>query len=399
MNYKYLVKTNEFKNLKKIIEDQNKNNKTEFNIFKILKLENQEIRHSAFLAYLLDPNQNHGFDEKFLEALIKKVDENVKINVEDKTKITVETEHTIKECSEEKAIGKRIDILITAPKCVCVIENKYGSNEHDEQCQMYKKYIQEKYQDNEIKKVFIYLDIVKHDIENFQDGNPLEGYISLSYRDILDIFQDNKNIIDKQNNEIQKDVINQYINILYERYNSFSDDIKDACNNIIKIDIDEILKLLTSKSPNDSYSVDDDDCQVIYKLQDYVWIEIARPANDITKSLSNQICEKYKLEIKEAYKDKQYAVYRCQKENQEKSTYLAVRNALNIIGEGNSIGTCIVEKSNNDWKEISRTRCILINRNDFFTKLINNNLEEDKLIDSFLTEYDKYIENDISHFF
>ncbi len=400
MKYEDLVKTKEFENLKNIIIDKKK--KENFNIFKVLKLENQEIRHSAFLAYLLDPNQNHYLGVKFLQAIMNKVGADIEIKDGDKKDIKVKTEHYIKECNEKKAIGKRIDILITAPKFVCVIENKYGTGEHDKQCQMYKKYIQEKYQDKKIKKVFIYLDIVKHDIENFKKGNPLEGYISLSYQDILDIFKQ-KNIINQINKDdksIQNNIINQYIEILNEKYN-FSQEIKDACNKVININngknIDDILKLLTTNSPNNNCSIDD--CNVIYMLQDYVWIEVGKKANDITNKLATQISERFLLNRKWKYQDKQYSVFRYQKEitgNNDK--YLAVRNALNIKGEGNSIGTCIVEKSSNGWKEISRTRCNLINRNDFFRKLIDNKLEEDKLIESFLTEYRENIENDICRF-
>ena len=43
-----------------------------FNIFKILKLDNYEIRHSNFVAWLLDPNGSHKLGDKFLIKFINK---------------------------------------------------------------------------------------------------------------------------------------------------------------------------------------------------------------------------------------------------------------------------------------------------------------------------------------
>ena len=43
-----------------VIKNQNK-----FNIFKVLKLDNHEIRHSNFLAWLLNPKENHNLQGNF----------------------------------------------------------------------------------------------------------------------------------------------------------------------------------------------------------------------------------------------------------------------------------------------------------------------------------------------
>jgi hypothetical protein len=44
-----------------------------FNLFEALKLVWVEVRHSDFLAYLLDPQQNHGLRDSFLKALLQSV--------------------------------------------------------------------------------------------------------------------------------------------------------------------------------------------------------------------------------------------------------------------------------------------------------------------------------------
>jgi len=41
-----------------------------FNPIRVMKMERMEIRHSAILAWLLDPNESHGLDDKFLKAFL-----------------------------------------------------------------------------------------------------------------------------------------------------------------------------------------------------------------------------------------------------------------------------------------------------------------------------------------
>jgi hypothetical protein len=45
----------------------------EFNIFEAVGMTQQEIRHSHFLAFLLNPAQNHGLGDAFLKQWLKNV--------------------------------------------------------------------------------------------------------------------------------------------------------------------------------------------------------------------------------------------------------------------------------------------------------------------------------------
>jgi hypothetical protein len=42
----------------------------EFNVFEVLDVVRQELRHSSFLAWLLDPNGNHGLGDYFLKRFL-----------------------------------------------------------------------------------------------------------------------------------------------------------------------------------------------------------------------------------------------------------------------------------------------------------------------------------------
>ena len=45
----------------------------EFNIFEVLGVQTRETRHSAFLAWLLDPSGNHGLGDYFLRRFLWQV--------------------------------------------------------------------------------------------------------------------------------------------------------------------------------------------------------------------------------------------------------------------------------------------------------------------------------------
>ena len=44
-----------------------------FNVFHVLKAEKNELRHSNVLGWLLNPSENHGFDDKFLRRFISRL--------------------------------------------------------------------------------------------------------------------------------------------------------------------------------------------------------------------------------------------------------------------------------------------------------------------------------------
>src|SRR4030088_1373392 len=45
----------------------------QFNIFEVIGAVRQELRHSDFLAFLLDPQQNHGLGDAFCKRLLQKI--------------------------------------------------------------------------------------------------------------------------------------------------------------------------------------------------------------------------------------------------------------------------------------------------------------------------------------
>ena len=161
------------------------------NIFSAVGMQTQEIKHSAFLAWLMRPQSPHGLKNKFLDKLIKKIYAKNKnkvgiysveqlngfLTAED---LKVETEKTI------DGIDSRMDIFIQSiyAKTVIVIENKVFTTTHDNQLKRYEDKLNN-LDENEWKKVFIYL-TPKGD-KPTENGKENEKWAILSYSDILEV--------------------------------------------------------------------------------------------------------------------------------------------------------------------------------------------------------------------
>jgi O-succinylbenzoate synthase len=101
-----------------------------FNIFSSLGIINQEIRHSNFLAWLLDPNETHNVSDYFTTSFLKlaiynNTNENPDVNLIDIDTLDLSKIQVLREWNN-------IDVLLIddEQKLVCVIENKVDSKEH-----------------------------------------------------------------------------------------------------------------------------------------------------------------------------------------------------------------------------------------------------------------------------
>lgn len=186
------------KELKNLLDDENLNtinmSVSEFNPFRVLKLEHYEIRHSNFLVWLLNPQESHGLGDVFLKKFLEKINEN--------NDTIISTETINKDNITIKREWQNIDILIEGEDFVCVIENKIYSGENGTQLQNYEEIIQKEFPDK--TAFYIYLTLNE---ETPSD----EKYKNITYSgSILPILED---IIDGAKDQV-KSFIKQYINIL-----------------------------------------------------------------------------------------------------------------------------------------------------------------------------------------
>lgn len=192
------------------------------NIFKILKIDNFEIRHSEFLSYLMDPSNGYGWKDEFLKKfLIKIIDKDTNNN------FTIdEFDIILKDFNDIKVYREKwnIDILLVSEKrnLVLCIENKIWSTEHDEQLNRYQKIINNTFDNFDI--IYIYLS------PNGEQATS-ETWISIGYDVVLDtckiMFNNYKNNIDTN----LKILLEDYIEVL-DGGIVVNDDLSNKCNEI-----------------------------------------------------------------------------------------------------------------------------------------------------------------------
>lgn len=125
----------------------------EFNIFEALGAVRQELRHSDFLAFLLDPSQNHGLGDAFLKRLLKRVLIDaagpplsaVEIDVADLRGAIVWRE------------WQNVDILVhdLDNRLICAVENKVDSGEHSDQLRRYREIVAREFPNHRAVLIFL----------------------------------------------------------------------------------------------------------------------------------------------------------------------------------------------------------------------------------------------------
>jgi hypothetical protein len=148
------------------------------NIFSILKISRNEIRHSNFLSWLLNPKDSHGLGDIFLKRFLREVFSSDKfegisqVDVEglDLTRVDVLRE------------WNNIDILISTPELVVCVENKVFSRDHSNQLLRYRKIIEEHFPNK--TKTFVYLNP-----EGEESSEEVENYYPLSYEFIVETLE------------------------------------------------------------------------------------------------------------------------------------------------------------------------------------------------------------------
>jgi len=151
-----------------------------FNIFEAIGVVRQELRHSNFLAFLLDPNQNSGLGQAFLKRFLQKA-----ILNSANSKLTL-TPIDLDSWDLHNVIVQRewqsIDILILEEniKLAIIIENKIDGTESRGQLKRYYETVKKQFPDYTL--VCLYLtpegDIPSH-----------EEYIPISYELICEIVE------------------------------------------------------------------------------------------------------------------------------------------------------------------------------------------------------------------
>lgn len=192
-----------------------------FNIFHVLKIDNFEIRHSNMLAWLLDPNENHGLGDKVLLGLINYIvslKENF-LSTHDLCQL-LHNSYSFSVFRE----NNHTDILLVSDenKIVICIENKIYSKQHGNQLKQYKEAIERRY--HGYTQFYLYLTLPE---DNAKIPIPWTF-----------IFYDDMHTIIKtayENSELAENVknfIKNYLDVIEEKTQQHETEIKNECAKI-----------------------------------------------------------------------------------------------------------------------------------------------------------------------
>lgn len=173
------------------------------NIFEILRISKNEIRHSNFLSWLLDPNGTHKLGDIFLKRFLREVFSSSKF--EDIDQIDVEGLNL----SDVEIIRewKNIDILIHLDNVIVCVENKVLSSEHSHQLSRYKKIIESEFPKH--KQTYVYLNP-----DGESSVNESDNYHPISYDFIVDSLSRIISVYGESLNTQVENYIKDYITII-----------------------------------------------------------------------------------------------------------------------------------------------------------------------------------------
>lgn len=190
------------------------------NIFSILRMEDFEIRHSNFLAWLFDSDCNGEIGNYCLKVFLKKLKNisdafsNINLNIFFKNKYIVKREVKYKDILIESGESKK----------VIVIENKIYSSEHSNQLNRYYNDVMQDEKYAEYDKYFVYLTLGGEMPEQMEDRTT---WVPFSYRQILEILQD---LLNKKINKLSTNIqllIQDYKEILEDKLEQSMNSIEE----------------------------------------------------------------------------------------------------------------------------------------------------------------------------
>lgn len=193
---------------------------SQFNIFEALGIEQQELRHSDFLAWLLNPRETHGLGDYFLKKFLLR--SAALANNEKQSGLSpIDVDTTdFSQATVQREQG-HIDILIVnkANLSVCAIENKISSSEHDNQLERYNKYVKRKYPNYRLQLIYLIPYAIRAKNEN---------YIAMGYNSISIIIE---YILQVKGNSIGEEVkiLLQHYNEMLRRHILENSEIKRLC--------------------------------------------------------------------------------------------------------------------------------------------------------------------------
>ena len=229
-------------------QQEERNRKGEnYNLFSILSIERYELKHSALIANLLDPEGSHGCGDAFLRAFFEIALKERTYLFEDCTLPHSYTEYYTGPIAGDT--GGRIDILVESKSSHygLIIENKIYAGDQDKQLTRYDNYGKKTFGAGRYLLVYLTLFGSEASKESTATKSAEEvGYLRLSYaEDILRWLEQCVRLAD--NKPLVRESLNQYIRTIKQL--TYQDMNQKNIRKIIDLAVDhpEVVATLSSK--------------------------------------------------------------------------------------------------------------------------------------------------------
>lgn len=151
-----------------------------FNIFDALRIVDREVKHSDFLAWLLDPRESHGQSGLFLRAILMDLFKSARENGFSCPASPIELDGEELRGVEVRREWRNIDLLIRCdqPRFVVAVENKIKSGEHSNQLSRYQETVRAEF--GGVASMYVFLTVEGDD----PSEDAKENWVPYSYGDL-----------------------------------------------------------------------------------------------------------------------------------------------------------------------------------------------------------------------
>jgi hypothetical protein len=182
-----------------------------FNLFRVLKFEDGEIRHSNVLAWLLDPKESHGFGDMFLRRFLMLSLNDSENGLRDLDPVDIDSADIkiVEVWREWNHIDITVKIQTLDESWVVAIENKVNSQQHSDQLLRYRKIIESYFPEE--KKLFLFLCKNREEPED-------DAYVEATYDQVHSALF--RTLSEKQNliGDGPKCLVENYLSLLEEKF-------------------------------------------------------------------------------------------------------------------------------------------------------------------------------------
>ncbi|MQB04531.1 hypothetical protein DXT91_10360 [Agrobacterium tumefaciens] len=181
-----------------------------FNPITTMRMERMEIRHSAILAWLLDPRETHGLQDKFLRTFLC---EAMRGQGHMGNPTALEISQADLRDADVRREWQSIDIFIRLPRLnwAFIIENKFQSNQHEGQLSKYAERVKSIFEPDEgalkVRGIFLTL---------YEEPPQDESFVPIHYSAICEVLP---NLLEQHSETIRGDVamfVRHYVEIIRE---------------------------------------------------------------------------------------------------------------------------------------------------------------------------------------